>query len=61
MDEKGVALSVHKTANDIFVIANDKICKNAHISGHYKEKKAGLASLARAFLQNLQTSQQMPM
>jgi len=37
LDEKGVALSVHKINNDIFIKSNDKIC--AGISGHYKKDK----------------------
>ena len=40
LDEKGIALSIHKINGDLFIIANDKICKSAHISGHYKKSKS---------------------
>ena len=53
LDEKGVALSVHKTANDIFIIANDKICKNAHISGHYKREKGRSSLFGKGFFAKL--------
>ena len=53
LDEKGVALSVHKTANDIFLIANDKICKNAHISGHYKREKGRSSLFGKGFFAKL--------
>ncbi|ORI08598.1 hypothetical protein A3835_03460 [Campylobacter concisus] len=39
LDEKGIALSIHRINNAIFLVANDKICKNAHISGRYKKDK----------------------
>ncbi|WP_148821297.1 copper resistance protein NlpE [Campylobacter concisus] len=39
LDEKGIALSIHKINGDLFIIANDKICKGAHIGGHYKKSK----------------------
>ena len=53
LDEKGVALSVHKTSNDIFIIANDKICKNAHISGHYKREKGRSSLFGKGFFAKL--------
>ncbi|WP_107785062.1 copper resistance protein NlpE [Campylobacter concisus] len=53
LDEKGIALSIHKINGDLFIIANDKICKSAHISGHYKKSKGYKNIFGKGFFAEL--------